>query len=72
MIRVVIEFYRVRSDDGAHAVLDRAEYDVVDIAAAVRVAEKFILRVELPQRPDDFVITDMTGNPLYRASDQNK
>lgn len=61
----VIEFYRLREEDGAHATLDRISLEAPDIDAAVDVASSLFHTLAMPQVPDQVRICDWGGRELY-------
>ncbi|MBT1156598.1 hypothetical protein J1C56_13435 [Aminobacter anthyllidis] len=61
----VIEFYRLREEDGAHATLDRVSLEALDIKAAVGIAGSLFHTLAMPQVPDQVRICDMGGRELY-------
>lgn len=72
-MRIVIEFYRTRAQDDAHALLGRESAEVDDLAAAIALAG---LRAQaladspalMPQRPDALVIRDADGTTLHELA----
>jgi hypothetical protein len=64
-MRVVIEFYRTRDADDAHAVVGRVTAEAVDVAAAIDTARQLSLTIDMPQRPDAMTITDVNGEVVY-------
>ncbi|PWJ78351.1 hypothetical protein C7441_11616 [Pseudaminobacter salicylatoxidans] len=67
-MKVIIEFYRVRDVDGAHAVLGRVTCDALDSAAAIRLAKSLFYSLDMPQEPDKVSIYDKEGRQLYCAA----
>lgn len=65
-MKVVIEFYRTREKDKAHAVLGRVVRLVPNLEDAVGTAWSLIETLEMPQAPDEFSISDDAGNTLIR------
>lgn len=63
-MKVIIEFYRIRESDDAHAVLGRVECEALDLDAAVGMARTFADTPEMPQEPDEIGISDGRGNEL--------
>jgi hypothetical protein len=45
----VIEFFRVRDADGAHAVLDRVEHDTTNLEHAKIAAQSLFVTLAMPQ-----------------------
>ncbi len=64
-MKIVIEFYRTRPQDDAHAVVGRATEDVADLEAAVQLALALAQTLAMPQRPDAVMIADAQGTQLY-------
>jgi hypothetical protein len=64
-MQVVIEFYRTREADDAHALIGREIADAADLADAVKIAHRLGLTLAMPQRPDALSVSDMEGNTLY-------
>ena len=61
----IIEFFRVRGTDGAHATLDRVEHDTTDLKnAKVRALSLFEI-LDMPQKPDALRILDQTGAEVF-------
>lgn len=61
----VIEFYRLRQQDGAHAMLDRVSLVAPDLKAAVEVAGSLFHTLAMPQIPDQVRVCDRAGRELY-------
>lgn len=64
-MRIVIEFYRTRDTDDAHAVVGRETVEAADLDDAMEVARQLSQTLDMPQRPDAMTITDATGTTLY-------
>ncbi|MCR4265140.1 hypothetical protein [Nitratireductor sp. ZSWI3] len=64
-MRIVIEFYRTRGTDDAHAVVGRETMEAADLDDAMEVARQLSQTLDMPQRPDAMTITDATGTTLY-------
>lgn len=62
---MVIEFYRVREIDDAHAVVGRETALAADLDEAIGIARRLSRTLDMPQRPDAMAITDGRGNMLY-------
>ncbi len=62
-MHIVIEFYRTRDRDNAHAVVGRETAEAADLDDAMEIA-----RLPLPQRPDAMTITDGAGPVLYAGA----
>lgn len=61
----VIEFYRLREEDGAQATLDRVSLEAPDLKAAVEVAGSLFYTLAMPQIPDHVRVCDRAGRELY-------
>lgn len=61
----MIEFYRLREQDDAHATLDRISLVAPDLDAALQVAGSLYLTLSMPQVPDGVRICDDEGRELY-------
>ncbi|MBA8905545.1 hypothetical protein [Aminobacter ciceronei] len=64
-MKIVIEFYRTRGKDDAHAVVGRETDEVADVEGAIELALRLSQTLDLPQRPDGITITDADGRVLY-------
>lgn len=64
-MKIVIEFYRTRDDDDAHAIVGREADEAVDIEHAIGIARLLSQTLDMPQRPDAMTITDGSGTTLY-------
>lgn len=64
-MKIVIEFYRTRAADDAHAVVGRETREAVDLDDAIVVAVLLAQTLDMPQRPDAVTITDTDGLTLY-------
>ncbi len=64
-MQLVIEFYRIREADNAHAVIGREIVETADLQEAIGIAHTLWQTLELPQRPDAVSINDRDGNILY-------
>lgn len=67
-MRIVIEFYRTRDADDAHAVVGRETVEVDDLDGAIAAARLLALALDMPQRPDSMTITDANGKIHYSGS----
>lgn len=67
-MHIVIEFYRTRDVDDAHAVVGRETTEAADLDDAVEVARRLSETVDMPQRPDAMTITDAAGAVLYAGA----
>ncbi len=61
----IIEFYRIRDADDAHATLDRVAYDGVDLADAQARAKVLFVTQDMPQKPDGLRILDQSGAEVF-------
>ncbi len=66
----IIEFFRVRDTDGAHATLDRVEHDTTDLEDAKVRAQSLFETLDMPQRPDALRILDQAGDEVFFWSPQ--
>lgn len=64
-MKIVIEFYRIREADEAHAMVGRETAEAIDLADAIEIARQLSATLNMPQRPDALLITDGEGNKLY-------
>jgi hypothetical protein len=64
-VNFVVEFYRSRDEDGAHAMLDRIVLDAPNLRAALAAAGAMLQTLPLPQIPDGLRICDEDGSQLY-------
>lgn len=67
-MKIVIEFYRTREQDDAHAVVARETKEAVDLDAAIELALALAQTLDMPQRPDALTITDANGRTLYSGT----
>lgn len=61
----IIEFFRIRDTDEAHAVLDRVEHDTTDLEDAKVRAQSLFETLNMPQKPDALRILDQSGNEVF-------
>lgn len=61
----VIEFYRLREEDGAHAMLDRVSLQAKDLKAAIDLTGSLFRTLDMPQIPDHVRVCDNAGHELY-------
>jgi hypothetical protein len=61
----IIEFFRVRETDEAHATLDRVEHDTTDLDAAKVRALSLFETLDMPQKPDALRIMDHNGDEVF-------
>lgn len=64
-MKIVIEFYRIREKDKAHAVIGQETADAADLDDAIGLAWRLSKSLNMPQRPDAMSIRDSDGNELY-------
>jgi len=64
-MKIVIEFYRTRDADDAHAVVGRETLEVEDLDGAIAAAQLLARTRDMPQRPDSMMITDANGKVHY-------
>ena len=64
-MKIVIEFYRIRQQDGAHAVVGReTEESGRSRRCDFEVAWRWRKPLDMPQRPDALTIADASGRAL--------
>ena len=61
----IIEFFRVRDTDEAHATLDRVEHDTTDLEDAKVRALSLFETLDMPQKPDALRILDQRGDEVF-------
>ena len=73
-MNMVIEFFRIREADDAHAIVGREIADAIDLDDAIEMARHLWQTLDMPQRPDAMIISDSEGNKLYsgRFSDPDE
>jgi hypothetical protein len=64
-MKIVIEFYRIRETDNAHALIGQETTDAVDLADAIEMAWRLSKTLNMLQRPDAMSISDSDGKELY-------
>lgn len=64
-MNIVIEFYRIREADNAHAVIGQETADAVDLDDAIKIAWQLSQTLDMPQRPDAMSISDSDGTEFY-------
>ena len=64
-MHIVIEFYRTRDADDAHAVIGREATEAASLDDAMNVARRLSDTLSMLQRPDAMTITDAAGAVLY-------
>ncbi|MDG4904774.1 MULTISPECIES: hypothetical protein [unclassified Mesorhizobium] len=66
-MKVVIQFYRTRVADDAHAVVGRETVDAADLDAAIEIARLLARTLNMPQWPDAVAIADAEGATVYSS-----
>ena len=66
-MKIVIEFYRTRQADDAHAVVGRETAEAAGLDQAMEIARRLSQTLNMPQRPDAMTISDGDGNKLYSS-----
>jgi hypothetical protein len=64
-MKIMIEFYRIREADNAHAVIGRETADATDLDDAIEAAHRLWQHLDMPQQPDVVTIRDSVGTTLY-------
>ncbi|MFI0849771.1 hypothetical protein [Mesorhizobium sp. IMUNJ 23232] len=64
----MIEFYRTRHQDDAHAVVGREAGEAMDVDDAIRIARSLSATLDMPQRPDAVTIIDAAGGTIYSGA----
>lgn len=64
-VKIVIEFYRTRTQDDAQAVVGREMREAFDLKEAIDIGRALSVTLAMPQLPDCMSITDAEGNRLY-------
>ena len=67
-MKIVIEFYRTRDADDAHAVVARETTEAADLDDAIEIARHLSRNLDMPQQPDAVTITDASGLTLYSGA----
>ena len=67
-MKVVIEFYRTRSSDDAHALVGREVREAHDVADAIEIGQRLSQTLDMPQRPDAMTIIDADGETLHSCA----
>ena len=60
-----IEFFRIRKEDNAHAMLDRVPHIASDLESAKVKAKSLFVTLNMPQNPDGLRILDQGGNEVF-------
>jgi hypothetical protein len=61
----IIEFFRIRDADDAHAILDRVEHDTADLEDVKVRAQSLFETLDMPQKPDALRILDQNGDEVF-------
>jgi hypothetical protein len=64
-MKIVVEFYRIRETDKAHAVIGQETADATKLDDAIEIAHRLSKTLNMPQQPDAMSISDSDGNELY-------
>ncbi|MBZ9734164.1 hypothetical protein LB534_07340 [Mesorhizobium sp. CA18] len=64
-MKVVIEFYRTRVSDDAHAVIGRETVLATGLEDAIEIARLLARTLNMPQWPDAVTISEADGAALY-------
>ena len=67
-MQFVIEFYRTRPADDAHALIGRQRAEAADLDNAIEIARQLSLTLDMPQRPDAVSVSDSAGRVLYSGA----
>jgi hypothetical protein len=67
-MKIVIEFYRTRDADDAHAIVGRETAEAADVESAIELARQLARSLAMPQRPDAMTITNADGATLYAGA----
>ena len=67
-MRMVIEFFRVRPDDRAQALLGRQTREAEDLDQAIAAARALAATLPMPQQPDRLTISGEDGRLLYSCA----
>jgi hypothetical protein len=61
----IIEFFRVRDTDEAHAALGRAEHNTTDLEDVKARAQSLFEPLDVPHKPDVVRILDHMGEKVF-------
>ncbi|WP_414470646.1 hypothetical protein [Microvirga sp. M2] len=61
----IIEFFRVRDTDQAHATLGRVEHDTTDLEDTKVRAQSLFETLDMPQKPDALRVVDERGEEVF-------
>ena len=64
-MKIVIEFYRTRAADDAHAVIGRETAQAAGLDDAIEIARLLAGTLNMPQWPDAVTISDADGATIY-------
>lgn len=64
-MKVVIEFYRTRAADDAHALIGRETALAADLDEAIAIARLLARTLNMPQWPDAVTISEADGASIY-------
>jgi len=64
-MKVVIEFYRTRVTDDAHALIGRETVLATNLDDAIEIARLLARTLNMPQWPDAVTISEADGAALY-------
>ncbi len=67
-MKIVIEFYRTRQEDDAHAIVGRETGEAADLGDAIERARSLSQTLNMPQQPDAMTITNASGGILYSGA----
>ncbi|WP_425106531.1 hypothetical protein [Ancylobacter sp.] len=67
-MRIVITFFRIRPEDGAHAQVGREDGEVSNFDEALALASSLAQSLDMPQRPDAVTIFDEAGRELHSCA----
>ncbi|TDT93714.1 MULTISPECIES: hypothetical protein [Azorhizobium] len=67
-MRIVITFFRIRPEDGAHAQVGREVGVVRNLDEALTLASSLAQSLAMPQRPDAVTIFDEAGRELHSCA----
>jgi hypothetical protein len=62
---VTIEFFRIRKEDNARAMLDRITHIASDLESAKVKAKSLFETLNMPQNPDGLRILDQNGQEVF-------
>ncbi|WP_262272627.1 hypothetical protein [Microvirga yunnanensis] len=68
----IIEFFRVRDTDQAHATLGRVEHDTAELEDAKVRARSLFETLAMPQEPDALRVVDEHGEEVFVWSPEGR